>query len=131
METRYDIMSKEKFKNELDLFLIKTRLGEKEKIITIPLKRAKIVVLSHILGILSVYDKSFVQKYSTDYYMETICGIKGYKLEMLPNYQYCCDLLGLNKEKFTDIGWICDKFGCDKNIYELRELLMVYNKRFN
>lgn len=131
METRYDIMSKEKFKNELDLFLIKTRLGEKEKIITIPLKRAKIVVLSHILGILSVYDRSFVQKYSTDYYMDTICRIKGYQIDMLPSYQEACDKLGLNKEKFTDIGCICDKFGCDKNIYELRELLMIYNKRFN
>lgn len=128
---RYEIMAKDRFKNELDLFIIKTRLGEKEKVITIPLKRAKIVVLSHILGILSVYDRSFVQKFSTEYYMETICKIKDYKLDMLPDYQSACDKLGLNKEKFTDIGWICDKFGCDKNVYELRELLMIYNKRFN
>lgn len=128
---RYEIMAKDRFKNELDLFIIKTRLGEKEKVITIPLKRAKIVVLSHILGILSVYDRSFVQKFSTEYYMETICKIKDYKLDMLPDYQSACDKLGLNKEKFTDIGWICDKFGCDKNVYELRELLMTYNKRFN
>lgn len=127
---RFEIMAKDKFKNELDLFIIKTRLGEKEKVITIPLKRAKIVVLSHILGILSVYDRSFVQKFSTDYYMETICRIKEYKVDMLPNYQDACEKLGLNKEKFTDIGWICDKFGCDKTIYELRELLMIYNKRF-
>ena len=128
---KFELMSKDYFKNELGLFLIKTRLGEKVKVTNIGLKRAKIVILSHILGILSVYDKSFVQKYSTDYYMETICRINDYSLEMLPSYQDACDKLGLNKEKFTDIGWICDKFGCDKNIYELRELLMVYNNRFN
>ena len=127
---RYEIMSKDNFKNELDLFIIKTKLGEKERVITVPLKRAKIVVLSHILGILSVYDRSFVQKYDTNYYMDTICRIKDYKLDMLPNYQEACEKLGLNKEKFTDIGWICDKFGCDRNVYELRELLMIYNKRF-
>lgn len=128
---RYELMSKDNFKNELDLFIIKTRLGEKEKVITIPLKRAKIVVLSHILGILSVYDRSFVQKYSTDYYMDTICRIKGYQIDMLPSYQEACDKLGLSDKNYLDIAWICEKFGCDKNIYELRELLMIYNKRFN
>lgn len=131
METRYDLMSKDYFKNELGLFLIKTRLGEKVKVTNIGLKRAKIVILSHILGILSAYNNSMTQKFSTDYFMETICRINGYSLEMLPNYQDACDKLGLNKEKFTDIGWICDKFGCDKNIYELKELLIKYNQRFN
>ena len=128
---RYELMGKENFKNELDLFIIKTKLGEKEKVINITLKRAKIVVLSHILGILSVYDRSFVQKYSTDYYMDTICRIKGYQIDMLPSYQEACDKLGLSDKNYLDIAWICDKFGCDKNIYELRELLMIYNKRFN
>lgn len=128
---RYELMGKENFKNELDLFIIKTKLGEKEKVINIALKRSKIVVLSHILGILSVYDRSFVQKYTTDYYMSTICKIKDYKVDILPSYQDACDKLGLNKKNYLDIAWICDKFGCDKNIYELRELLMVYNKRFN
>ena len=128
---RYVLMSKDNFKNELDLFIIKTKLGEKEKVINITLKRAKIVVLSHILGILSVYDRSFVQKYSTDYYMDTICRIKGYQIDMLPSYQEACDKLGLSDKNYLDIAWICDKFGCDKNIYELRELLMIYNKRFN
>lgn len=128
---RYELMGKENFKNELDLFIIKTKLGEKEKVINIALKRSKIVVLSHILGILSVYDRSFVQKYTTDYYMDTICRIKGYQIDMLPSYQEACDKLGLSDKNYLDIAWICDKFGCDKNIYELRELLMIYNKRFN
>ena len=128
---RYELMSKDNFKNELDLFIIKTKLGEKEKVINITLKRAKIDVLSHILGILSVYDRSFVQKYSTDYYMDTICRIKGYQIDMLPSYQEACDKLGLSDKNYLDIAWICYKFGCDKNIYELRELLMIYNKRFN
>lgn len=128
---RYELMGKENFKNELDLFIIKTKLGEKEKVINIALKRSKIVVLSHIMGILSVYDRSFVQKYTTDYYMDTICRIKGYQIDMLPSYQEACDKLGLSDKNYLDIAWICDKFGCDKNIYELRELLMIYNKRFN
>ena len=128
---RYELMGKENFKNELDLFIIKTKLGEKVQVTNIGLKRAKIVVLSHILGILSVYDNSFVQKFDTNYYMGTICKINGYSVEMLPDYQNACDKLGLNKKNYLDIGWICDKFSCDKNIYELRELLMVYNKRFN
>ena len=122
---RYELMGKENFKNELDLFIIKTKLGEKEKVINIALKRSKIVVLSHILGILSVYDRSFVQKYTTDYYMDTICRIKGYQIDMLPSYQEACDKLGLSDKNYLDIAWICDKFGCDKNIYELRELLMI------
>ena len=127
---RYEYMSKEKFKNELDLLMIRTHLGEKNKVLTIPLKRAKIVVISHILGILSVYNNSFVLKFPTDYYMNTICRIKGYSVDMLPDYSKSCEVLGLNKKYFTDIGWICDKFGCERSICELSELLVTYNRRF-
>lgn len=128
---RYEIMAKDKFKNELDLLIIKIGLGEKNKAITVPLKRAKIVVLSHIMGILSVYSNSFVMKFPTDYYMNSICRIKGYKLDMLPDYQKACELLGLSKKNYTDIGWICDKFDCHKNISLLSDLLITYNRRFN
>lgn len=128
---RYEIMAKDKFKNELDLLLIRIKLGEKEKAITIPLKRAKIVVVSHILGILSAYDRSFVQKFSTEYYMNTICRIKDYKIDMLPDYQKACDMLGLNKQNCLSIDWICETFGCEKSIYLFRELLITYNRRFN